>query len=114
MEFVQMARGFKETVFSGITATTTSVEKECKGHNALILYFDITDGTGTWTIKIQGKSPNGTYMDAYDINGNLMAISSITADKAQLIVGIPSNFKIVATEDANGATVTIGYELLSV
>lgn len=111
---IQLARGNRVTVHSGITATATSTNQESRGHNSLILYANFTAGSGTWTIKIQGKSPDGAYIDMYDVNGNAMELSSITADKAQFFVGIPNDFKIVAEEDGDGATVTIGYELLSV
>ena len=114
LETVRMDRGIKVNAHTGIAATTTSMEIDSKGHNAIILYFIITAGSGTWTIKIQGKSPLGTFVDMYDLNGNLMAISSVTANKAMQFVGIPNNFKIVATEDVNGATVNVGYELMSV
>lgn len=114
MSLIQLARGSKVTAHSAITATATSVFQKCRGHNALILYVDFTAGTGTWTVKIQGKSILGAYIDMYDNNGNAMSIASITADRAQLFVGIPSDFKIVATEDADGATVTVSYELLTV
>lgn len=116
MELMQLARGAKitPTALTGITATATSIEYNCKGHNALILYFNLTAGTGTFTVKIQGKSVDGAYIDMYDVNGNLMALAGVTADRAQIFVGIPYDFKIVATEDVDGATVTVSYELLSV
>ena len=114
--FMQLARGAKivPAELTGITATTTSIAYNCKGHNAMILYFNLTAGTGTFTVKIQGKSPDGAYVDMYDNGGYIMALSSVTADKAQLFVGIPYDFKIVATESVDGATVTVSYELLSV
>lgn len=103
------------TELTTITATTTSAAKTAKGHNAIIIYFGITAGSGAWTIKIQGShAHNGTFKDMYDSNGNLMSTGSISANRAQIFVGIPEHFKIVATEDTNGATVTINYELLTV
>lgn len=114
---VQFARGsaVSPAEMTGITATTTSKVCSARGHNALILYTKFVTGSGTWTVKIQGAlTADGTYMDMYDSAGNLMAISSATASKAKLMVGIPSHFKIVATEDSNGATVDVGYELLTV
>ena len=50
----------------------------------------------------------------YDVNGNAMEFTGITANKAQIFVGLPNEFRIVATETADGATVSLGYELLSV
>lgn len=116
MELIQLARGkkFVPPELTGITATTTSNEYNSKGHNAIIIYVNFTTVAGTYSVKLQGKSPDGAFMDMYDNNGNLMTIASATADKAQLFVGIPDNFKIVSTEDTDGGTLTISYELLSV
>lgn len=116
MGLVQLARNgaITPSELTTITATTTSTAKKSDQHNALVLYFNITAGAGTWTVKLQGKSGNGTYTDAYDVNGNAMELSGVTADRCQTFVGIPSEFKIVATEDVNGATVTVSYELFSV
>ena len=113
---IQLAKGTKKVLMDSITATTTSVRQEVKGHNALILYVDFEAGSGTFTVKIQGKMPGttDTYLDMYDNAGNLMQLASITADRAQLFVGIPDDFRIVATEDADGATISVAYELLSV
>lgn len=113
MDLIQLARGKKVTVHSAISATTTSEQQKSNGHNAIIIYFDIT-GSGTWTIKLQGRAVNGNYIDMYDVNGNLMGLSAVTVDKAQIFAGIPDDFKIVATEDVNGATCTVMYELLTV
>ena len=111
---IEKARGAREAVQTGITATTTSKEYKSNGNNAMHLYFNMTAGAGTWTIKIQGKSPSGIFTDTYDNNGALMGLESITADRAQLIKFIPERFRIVATEDVNGATVSVGFELLTV
>lgn len=111
---VTLQRGKSEALITGITANYTSKVIDCHNANAIILYFNITAGAGTWTIKIQGKAPNGTYTDMYDVNGNAMELTGVTADKAQVFVGLPNEFKIVATETGDGATVDLGYELLSV
>ena len=113
---IKLDRGKKLTIHSAITASVAAAS--CKsydsnGQNAMILYLYI-NSTGTWTATIQGKSPSGVYMDVYDVNGSIMAISAATASKAQVFVGIPSNFKIVPTEDADGAAATIDIELFSV
>lgn len=113
---IKLDRGKKLTIHDAITASVTAancLNYNSNGQNAMILYVYI-NGTGTWTATIQGKSPNGVYMDVYDVNGNLMTISEATASKAQVFVGIPENFKIVPTEDSNGAAATIGIELFSV
>lgn len=114
---VQLDRGpvVSPPELTGIIATTTSIARQAKGHNAMILYVDFTAGSGTWSVKLQGAEKNGgTYIDMYKEDGNAMAIASATADKAQVFKGIPEHFKIVATEDANGATISVRYELLTV
>lgn len=110
----QMAQGLRVALMTGITGTTTSVPQRAKGHNAIRLHFNSTAGSGTWSIKVQGKGPDGNFSDAYDQNGTQMAMNSITADKCQAFVCLPEHFRIVATEDGDGATVNVGYELFSV
>lgn len=112
---IQLDRGEAVTEHNSITATTTGKKRKCNYNNAMELYFILVSGSGTWTIKIQGLAPDGTnWIDYYDNNGNQMAISSVTASKAQTFVGIPEIFRIVSTEDVNGATVTVAYKLFSV
>ncbi len=111
---IQKARGGKRTAIPALTAaTTTSEQQEMQGHNALVLFAEIT-GTGTWTVKIQGASErNGTYMDLQDERGDAMALASATASIAQVFIGIPDDFRIVATEDVNGATIQVDYKLMT-
>ena len=111
---VELCKGTIRNAIPALTAvTTTSPAQKAKGHNAIIIFAKIT-GTGTWSIKVQGAtSGNGTFMDVTDYKGDAMAISSATASKAQVFKGLPENFKIVATEDANGATIEVDYELIT-
>lgn len=114
---VQLAKGaiVSPAELQAITATKTSNYQRANGHNAVIIHFDIGAGGGAWTLKIQGATANnGNFADMYDSNSNLMSTGSISADRCQLFVGIPEHFKIVATEDVNGSTVSVSYELLTV
>lgn len=113
--FIQLARGKKviPSELTGITTTKTSIGYNTKGHNAITLFVDFTVVAGSYTVKLQAKAPNGTYMDLYDNSGALMAITC-SADKAQSFVGITSDFRIVSTEDVDGGTLTIMFELFSV
>lgn len=114
---VQLAKGsvISPAELTGIEATAVGIAQRAKGHNAIIIYFDMTAGSGTWSIKLQGaEKDGGTYIDMYKEDGNAMAIASATADKAQVFKGIPEHFRIVATEDVTGATVSVRYELLSI
>ena len=113
---IQIARGYKSnpTELTAITGTVTSSCKECRGHNAIMVYLAIT-GTGTWTITIQGRIPKtDTFVDMYDNNGNLLTIASATVSQGRFMVGLPYDFKIVATEVGGTATASISYELLTV
>lgn len=107
---VALSRGKKETILSQITATETSQPINGKGENTMILYVIFTAGAGTFSFKVQGLVGIDTWVDVYDLNGDLMGISSATATQGKLIAGIPDNFRIVATEDADGATVDVAYE----
>ncbi len=113
---VQLARGpvVAPSELTAIEATTTSAAKRARGHNSIIIYVDFTAGSGTFSIKVQGaEKDGGTYIDMYKEDGNAMAMASVTADKAQVFSGIPEHFKIVATEDSNGATISVRYELFT-
>jgi len=81
---IQLYKGTVENAIPALTAeTTTSVAKHSKGHNALIVFANIT-GTGAWTIKIQGAtSKNGTYLDLYITISHAIELSELkyNADK---------------------------------
>lgn len=114
MNMIQMANGSKKTAMSGKTSTYTTELLKSNEHNGIRLYFIMTSGTGTWTIKLQGKSNSGEWVDCYDNLGNQMSINNVTANKSQSFVTLPHIFRIVATEEVDGATVTVDYELFSV
>ena len=115
MNQVQLSRGKRVAPpeLAGITGTTTSKNQNMKGHNAIILFINFTVVAGQFSVKLQGKSPDGEYIDVYNEAGTLMGISNATADKAVVLRGVPSDFKIVATEDTDGGTATVSYELLT-
>lgn len=104
---MELARGAVTTAHSAITATATSSIIHADRHNAVLVHFDI-DGTGAWTVKLQGALTSaGTYVDLYDNNGTLMSTGSISADRCYLFIGIPEYIKVVATEDSGTATATV-------
>lgn len=97
-----------------IESTTSSATIRAKGNNAVIIHLNI-DGTGAYTIKIQGSpSFNGNCADMYDHNGNVMSTGSVSYNRCQLFVGIPEYFSLVVTKDSGSAKATISYELLTV
>lgn len=107
-------RGNVKTVHSAISATATSSEIQITGYNAVMVSCDIT-GTGTWKVDIQGRlDSNGVVMDLYDNNGNQLTTGNITADRMQLFLVCPELIKVVATEVADGATLTVTIQPMNV
>jgi len=98
-----MSKGPITTVHDGIQATATSDPVDCRGFNAVLVYFT-TSAANNWTIKVQGSDTrNGTYADCYELanTGSMAAMSYHW-------------IKIVATEDADGSTVTVKVQPLNV
>jgi hypothetical protein len=106
----KLYKGNVITVHSAITATATSDPVDCRGYNALLVFFD-TSAANNWTIKVQGApTRSGTYADCYEqANTGTMTLMSyqLNADRVFLFKGIPDWVKIVATEDVDGSTVTV-------
>lgn len=116
-ELIQMAKGARVSPaeMQAITATKTSNVQHARGHNAMILFVEFVTGSGTFSVKVQGGTPNNAaFIDVYKEDGNAMTIASATASKAIVLKGIPEYFKIVATEDSNGATINVHYELFTI
>lgn len=103
-------KGRITTAHSAITATATSDIIDCRGKNALLVEFVIT-GAANWTISIQGSlTKTGTYCNIYELaNTGSMAQMSYQLNSNRLFIfkGIPDWIKVVATEDADGQTVTV-------
>lgn len=105
-------------VHDAITATATSVKIDCRGKNAVLIQALISVAVQNWTFKVQGSmTEHGTYTDCYELaNTGAMALMSYqtNASKMFLFKGIPDWIKIVATEDVDGATVTVNVQPLIV
>lgn len=118
--FVSIAEVVKGPVIvahSAIAATATSDKISCVGFNAVLVEFDIS-GAANWTISIQGSlTKNGTYANCYELanTGSMAQMSYQTnADKVFLFKGVPDWIKVVATEDADGQTVTVRVQPLNI
>jgi hypothetical protein len=111
-----MSKASPVTAISAKAVTTTSDPIDCKGYNAVLVYFT-TSAEKNWTIKVQGcDTRNGTYADCYEQanTGSMAAMSyQLNANRVFLFKGIPDWIKIVATEDADGATVTVKVQPLN-
>jgi hypothetical protein len=108
----KMSKGQLQTAtalgLSGMTATTTSNEIDCREFNGLEIDFGIA-GTGKWEVEITGCSiSGGTFKSVYlGRSSTPLKRSNLTANSI-FSFPITSNYtKIVATEITNGATVTI-------
>lgn len=117
VEIDQMIKGNVTTAHSAIDATTTSAKIDCRGFNAILIDVEFS-GTANWTFKVQGSLiENGTYKDCYELaNTGTQTLMSYqcNANRMFLFKGIPDWVKIVATEDANGQTVTVKVQPLNV
>jgi len=107
---IGMAKGSVVTAHNGITATATSDEVDCRGYNAVLVEVSIS-AAKNWTFKVQGcMASGGTFVDMYELaNTGAMAAMSYQTDSSKMFVfkGIPDYIKIVATEDVDGAEVTV-------
>lgn len=108
---IGMAKGAVVTAHNAITATATSAEIDCRGYNAIIIEAAISVAASNWTFKLQGcMTSGGTFIDLYELaNTGVMADMSYQTNASKMFVfkGIPDYIKIVATEDVDGATVTV-------
>jgi hypothetical protein len=94
-----------------ITATATSKSIDCSGKNAVLIQALISVAAQNWTFKVQGSmTEHGEYTDCYELaNTGAMAPMSYQTNASRMFLfkGIPDWIKIVATEDVDGATVTV-------
>lgn len=113
----KMGKGSVTTAHNAITATATSAEINCVGYNAVLVYVTISD-TYNWTFKVQGcPTTGGTFVDWYELanTGSMAAMSyQCNASRGFIFKGLPDYIKIVATEDQDGATVTVKAQPLNI
>jgi hypothetical protein len=107
----KMSKGTVVTVHNAITATVTSAEQSAEGFNSILVEVDISVAVKLWTFKLQGSMVSGgTFRDWYEqANTGTMTLMSYqtNASKGWVWKGIPNYYKIVATEDEDGATVSV-------
>ncbi len=116
MNVDKMGKGAITTAHSAITGTATSAEIDCRGYNAVLVSADIS-AAFNWTFKVQGCIVSGgTFVDLYEqANTGAMVAMSYQCNSSRIFVfkGIPDYIKVVATEDADGATVTVKVQPLN-
>ena len=107
-------KGTVTIAHNAITVTTTSTTISTVGYNAVLISTLIT-GTGTWNVKLQGKfTEDGTFMDMYDNNGNLLSYGNLSTSAIRLFTSVPDYIQIVATEITDGATLTVEVQPINV
>lgn len=106
----ELMRGIVTTAHNAITGTATSSAIDMQGFNGIMIYFT-TDMARNWTISLTGSdSSTGTFAAVYEQanTGTMAAMSYQTnANRVFVFKGVPNYVKVVATEDADGATVTV-------
>lgn len=110
IDVAKQSKGAVTVAHSAISATATSAELDCRGHNAILILVEFS-GAYNWTFKLQGSMVSGgTFVDWYEqANTGSMVLMSYqcNANRGWTFKGIPDYVKIVATEDADGGTVTV-------
>jgi hypothetical protein len=113
----KMSKGGVTVAHNAITATATSAEIPCAGFNAIML--EITQSAAeAWTYTVQGcMVTGGTFVDIYEMANTgalaLMTVVENTLSRILVFKGIPDYIKIVATEVAGTATVTVKVQPLN-
>ncbi len=114
----KMSKGGIITAHNAITATATSNEIDCRGYNAVLIEVAISVAAKNWTFKVQGcMVSGGTFVDCYEqANTGVMTLMSYQCNASRMFLfrGIPDYIKLVATEDEDGATVTVKAQPLNV
>lgn len=110
VDVYQKSKGSVVTALKDKAATSTSEKIDCTGYNSVLVQV-ILNATKNWTIKIQGSlTENGTYADCYELaNTGEMALMSHQTNASSVFCfkGIPDWIKVVATEDEDGAKITV-------
>lgn len=95
-ELKKYARTSATTVLTG-TTSKTSDEINCEGLNAMAVHLDVS-GTGTVSITLQNSYVSGgNFVNAYDNNGNLQTIATVTTSVAKLFICPEPYAKLVST-----------------
>jgi len=108
---VSLKKGTASTVHAAITGTALSAEIDCTGYNAVLVEVAISVAVKNWTFSIQGcLVSGGTFVDVYELaNTGSMAAMSYQCNASRMFIfkGAPNYIKVNASEDEDGATVTV-------
>ena len=94
-------------VHNAIDATATSDTIDCTGFNGLAVMARFS-AAQNWTFSIKGGMGKdaGTFAACYDNGGTAMS-KQTNADIFFVFHNVPDYVQVTATEDVNGATVTV-------
>ncbi len=103
----KMTKGTVTVAHNAITATATSAEIDCRGYNSLLVHFTSSASDKEWVLSITGAMVTGGAFVPLIAAGS--AVSSMTTSISGYFVisNIPDFIKITATENGDGATVTV-------
>ena len=107
-----ITKGLVTNAHTGITASVavgSCVPIDLRAGSGIHGHFEITAGTGSWTIDLYGcPTVDGTYVPQYDVDGGLLSRIAITSSRGWIWPAVGANYiKIVPTEVVDGATVNI-------
>jgi hypothetical protein len=109
-QMTKIYKGAVTTAHNAIVGTTTSAAIDCRGYNSTLIQATISV-SHNWTFSVQGcLTSSGTFTDWYEqANTGVMTLMSYqtNASKGFVFKGVPDYVKIVATEDVDGATVSV-------
>lgn len=92
-------------IHDAIEATAVSGPIDCRGYNALAAYVTFS-ATQNWTLAILGSmSVDGPFLPVL-VNGTALS-KQTNASGLLLFTNIPDYIQLQATEDVNGAAVTV-------
>ncbi len=94
-------------VHEAITATAVSDVIDCRGYNALAVYASFS-AAKNWTLSVMGApAPGGfDFVQCYDNAGTAMS-KQTSAALFWIFHNVPDYVQLKATEDVDGAEVTV-------
>jgi len=109
-----ISKGLVSVVHNAIVATATSAIIDCTGFNACLVSSFI-NGVGSWNVALQGAlAADGNFMPLEDNQGNTLETGTRAASVMKLFAPIPNFLKIVATELADGAAITVKIQPINI
>ena len=100
-------KGAVTVAHDAIAGTATSAEVDCRGYNSLLVHFASSASDKQWVISITGAMAVGGTFVPLIASGAVVSSMTTSISGYFVIPNVPDFVKVVATENADGATVTI-------